>query len=144
MRRKKGNPKLWSVTGIRDDRYPHIRVRINELGGSPFLYLGRQIDGKPRYSVLQPKVTRASLGSTPKEQEQKARALALNEIARIAKEETAPAPRSSTLTVATLADRYERDGFAGRTDAYKRDALSAIRRIAAFLGTGTLLEDVKP
>jgi len=144
MKRKKGNPKLWSVTHIRDDRYPHILVRITELRGSPFLYLGQQVGGKPTYAVLRPKVTRASLGSTAKEQEQKARALALNEIERIAKEVTAPAPRSSTLTLTMLADRYERDGFAARTDAYKRDALAAIRRVAAFLGADTALGDVKP
>lgn len=144
MKRKKGNPRLWSVTHIRDPRYPHIQVCITELRGSPFLYLGRQLNGKPKYVVLQPKVTRASLGSTPKEQVQQAEALALNAIAQIAQEESAPAPRSSILTLTTLADRYERDGFAGRTDAYKRDALAAIRRIAAFLGTGTLLGDVKP
>ncbi|HXM37893.1 MAG TPA: tyrosine-type recombinase/integrase [Gemmatimonadales bacterium] len=146
MKRKKGNPKLWSVTHIRDDRYPHILVRITELRGSPFLYLGRQIDGKARYSVLQPKVTRVSLGSTPKEQEQAARALALNEIERIAKEEKAPTPHRTggPLTLALLADRYERDGFAGRTDAYKRDALASIRRVGAFLGADTALNDVKP
>jgi hypothetical protein len=44
MKRKKGNPPLWSVTGISDDRYSHMRVRVTELAGSPFLYLGRQID----------------------------------------------------------------------------------------------------
>jgi integrase len=146
MKRKKGNPKLWSVTHIRDDRYPHIMVRVTELGGTPFLYLGRQIDHKPKYTVLQPKVTRASLGTTTKEQEQKARALAFDAIAEIAKAEKAP-PKSSTggpLTLAQLADHYERDGFSGRTPAYRRDALAAIRRIAAFLGTGTLLGDVKP
>jgi len=58
------------VTHIRDPRYPHIQVRITKLRGSPFLYLGRQLNGKPKYAVLQPKVTRASLGGTPKEQVQ--------------------------------------------------------------------------
>ncbi len=146
MKRKKGNPKLWSVTHIRDDRHPHILVRVTELRGTPFLYLGRQVEGKARYEVLKPRVTRVSLGSTPKEQEQKARALALNEIERIAREETAPTESRADglLTLALLADRYERDGFAARSDAYKRDALAAIRRVAEFLGANTVLGDVKP
>lgn len=146
MKRKKGNPKLWSVTHIRDPRYPHIQVRITELRGTPFLYLGRQLEGKPRYAVLEPKVTRASLGSTAKEQEQRARALALNEIAKIAKEETAPTAHRSggPLTLAQLADRYERDGFAGRTEAYKRDALASLRRIAAFVDAETPVSGLKP
>src|SRR5439155_21954613 len=99
---------------------------------------------KPNYAGLEPTVTPARLATTPNAQLPQAEALALNAIAEIAQEESAPAPRSSILTLATLADRYERDGFAGPTDAYQRDALAAIRRIAAFLGTGTLLGDVKP
>ncbi len=137
MKRKKGNPKLWSVTHIRDDRYPHIQVRVTELRGTTFLYLGRQIDGKPRYTVLQPKMTRASLGTTTTEREQKARALALDAIAEIAKAEKKAPPMSSTggaLTLSQLADRYERDGFAGKTPGYRRDGLASIRRIVAFLG----------
>jgi len=119
---------------------------VTELRGTAFLYLGRQVDGKPRYSVLQPKVTRASLGSTAKEQEQKARALALDLIAEIAKREAAPTPHRSggPLMLAQLADKYQRDGFAGRTDTYKRDAVASIRRIAAHLGVDTALSDVKP
>ena len=150
MKREKGNPKLWSVTHIRDDRYPHIQVRVTELRGTAFLYLGRQIDGKPRYTQLLDadgrKVTRAILGTTTKAQEQNARALALTAIEAIAKQEKTPPPHSTggPLTLARLADRYERDGFAGRTEAYKRDALASIRRFAAFLGADTALSDVKP
>lgn len=130
MKRKKGNPKLWSVTHIRDDRYPHILVRITELRGTPFLYLGRQVDGKARYEVLKPKVTRVSLGGSTKEQEQRARALAFNAIEQIAKEETAPTAHRSggPLTLAQLAERYESDGFAGRTESYKRTSYSGCHR----------------
>src|SRR2546425_3376075 len=144
MRRKKGNKPLRSETGIRLMQYPHIIVRVVELGGSPFLYLGRQINHKPKYTVIIEngrKFTWESLGNTPKERKRKARALGEKEIERIAEAEKAPPPKSSTgglLTLGQLADRYERDGFAGRTDGYRRDALASIRRIASVLGDKAL------
>jgi integrase len=150
MKRNAGNKPLWSVTGIHDPRYPHIRVRVTELRKTRFVYLGRQVAKRPVYAPLRDadgrKVTRASLGPTTKVQEQRATALALTAIEAIAKAEAAPPPQVSggPLTLAQLATKYERDGFAGRTEAYKRDALASIRRIAAFLGADTALTDVKP
>jgi integrase len=60
----------------------------------------------------------------------------------------APAPSAMTprgpLTFAQLADRYEMKGFDGRSAGYKRDALAAIRRIAAVLGPEMPIADLKP
>src|SRR2546426_347169 len=138
--------KRFSVPRIRDPRYPHILVRVVELAGSPFLFLGRQIDRKPKYAVIHDettgrKYTVASLGDTKKEREDKARALGLDAIKKIAEEELAP-PKQETddrLMLSQLIETYERDGFAGRTDAYRRDSLAALRRMAAFIGADTAL-----
>jgi hypothetical protein len=48
------------------------------------------------------------------------------------------------LTVRQLADKYEVDGFAGRTAAYKRDALAVVRRVAANLGPDQTLCEIRP
>jgi integrase len=148
VKRKKGNPKLWSVTHIRLKEFPHIMVRVTELSGSPYLYLGRQVDGKPKYTVIRDeagqKVTRASLGKPGKEQDEAAGALGEQAIRRIAEAEKAPPTASAGgLTLRQLADRLERDGFKGCTAGYRRDTLASIRRIAAFLPADTPLSALK-
>ena len=52
----------------------------------------------------------------------------------------APGP----FTVTSLADRYERDGFAGRTASYKRDSLTSVRRLGVFFGPDFPVTDLKP
>lgn len=52
MKCKKGNSPLWSVTRIRDPRYPGITLRITEIARTDHLYVARMVDGKQRVSVL--------------------------------------------------------------------------------------------
>ena len=141
--------KRFSVPRIRDPRYPHIQVRVVALAGSPFLFLGRQKDCKPTYAVIcvnGRKFTPASLGDTKKERADRARALGLDAIKKIAEQEMAPKPEPTDdrLTLSQLIETYERDGFAGRTDAYRRDSLAALRRLAAFLEEDAALCALKP
>jgi integrase len=125
--------KLWSVTRIRDPRYPHIQLRVTELTPEGNLYAVRMVEGRQRMTVLTPRATRLSLGPHPQD---KARALALDLIERLATEpEALPAPSGDgTLTLSQLLVQYEARGFHRTSAAYKRDSCAAIRRILAHLG----------
>ncbi|MGH7604181.1 MAG: tyrosine-type recombinase/integrase [Gemmatimonadaceae bacterium] len=127
--------KTWSVKRITDDRYPGYTVRIGEYAPAGTLHVFQWIDGKQRSRSVEK--TRADLGSNPKEQERQARILGRMLIAELAAQHegsSLPSVSSVPLTLEALANRYEEDGFSGRSDGYKRDALASIRRIAAFLG----------
>lgn len=67
MKRKKGNPSLRSVTRVRDPRFPDILLRITELKRDGPLFAARQVNGRPRYTKVEPEATWLSLGKTEKE-----------------------------------------------------------------------------
>lgn len=137
--------KLWSVPRITHPQHPTITVRVGEFEPGGMLQVFRQVNGRQTSRSL--KVRRADLGRTRVQQEQEAQKLGADYIAElmVPKPATDAASASGgTLTFAQLADRYELDGFAGRTGAYKRDALAALRRIGAVLGADTRVADLKP
>lgn len=135
----KKRQKLWSITRIKDPRYPGFTVRITELTPGGILYAIRIVEGKQRYTSL--KVTRAGLGSTNKEQESEARAWALNRIAELAKggagdgrASSAPVAVSEVLTLGRLVDLYEQRGSLTAQPAYRAEHVAKLRRIAAHIG----------
>ena len=138
-RKKKG--KVWSVHRIRHPKYPGYTVRVAEYprpGGT--LYAFRWIDGRQRMTSL--KCRRVDLGKTPTVQEREARKLACVFIEGLVeaqeeeqqRKEHHTSDKRAPLTFGSLADKYEVNGFHGRTSSYKRDAVSAVRRVAAHLG----------
>jgi integrase len=91
-------------------------------------------------------VRRCELGDTPKAQVRAATRLGCDIIEVWATESAKPVTPTAgqPLTLTQLASRYEADGFAGRTAGYKRDALAAIHRVAAYLGKQITVQDLKP
>lgn len=140
--------RLWSVPRITHPEYPGYRVRVTELSPGGNLYLIRMLDGKQR--MLSLRCTRTDLGATAKAQERAARTKACKLIARLATEggkgstDTARADASEALTLDALTDIYEQRGFFGRTEQYQRDQVSAIRRIATYLGPHREVARLKP
>ena len=143
--------QLWSVTHIKHPQYPGFTVRVAEYHPGQTLHVFLWRNGKQVSRSL--KRRRVDLGPTTKAQEREARRLGAEFIEGLA---TAPPEPSrfndwndktlvpATLTLAQLADKYEVDGFAGRTKGYKRDALASIRRVAAFLDPALPAGDLKP
>jgi integrase len=125
---------LWSIARIGDPRYPHFRLRITELNPDGMLYVVRMIDGKQRMSSL--RCRRSELGSTPKEQEDAARAKALSIIEALAKggATRSPLEPAEVITLATLAALYAAHGLHGRSPDYQKEQPAKVRRIAKFLG----------
>lgn len=133
-KKKRKKNKLWSVQRIRHPKYPALLLRITEVVPGKDLYGVLRGLGKPRWTSLHR--TRASLGATGRDQEQAARAIAMDVIEGFATGTPArdePAPLAD-LTIGQLADRYEARGFFGRTECYRKQQCSSIRRIAAYLG----------
>lgn len=142
----KKHKRLWSVPRIKHPKYPRYTVRVGEFEPGGTLHVFRWVNGKQTSRALS--CRRVDLGATTRAQVAEARRIGCEVIEVLA---TQPASRATTrqsasaaLTIAQLADRYEVDGFAGRTPAYRRDALASIRRIGAFLGADQLVRDVKP
>lgn len=137
--------KLWSVPRITHPQHPGITVRVGEFEAGGVLQVFRQVNGRQTSRSL--KVRRAELGRTSAQQVQEAKKLGADYIDELMVPKPAAEAASAsgtTLTFGQLADKYELDGFAGRTPAYKRDALAAIRRIAAVLGSEMRVGDLKP
>ena len=128
--------KLWSVPRIIDPRYPNIMLRVAELRPDGILYVIRMLGDLQRMRSLG--VTRKDLGSTPKQQEEQARARALSIIEAMA----TGAPFSNTpsetsgqpLTLGQLATEYEKHGLHGRSESYRKEQPKKIRRLVEFLG----------
>jgi integrase len=136
--------RLWSVTRIKHPKFPSNTVRIGEYEPGGTLHVFRWVNGKQTSRGL--KCRRADLGMTTKAQVQEARRLGCEFI-----EELMALPRTlasgspnSPLTLRQLAEKYAIDGFAGRTVAYKRDALSSVRRIGSFVGADHPVRDIRP
>jgi integrase len=146
MHRKKGNASLRSVTRIRDPRYPGVLLRVTELKRDGPLFAARQVDGKPRYQKLAPEVTWISLGATNKERVQKAMALALDLIERLATEPDEPDGPSpdGKLTLDELIKKYEVDGLHGRTKRYRDGMLKSVKRVRDFLGADLPVTEIRP
>jgi integrase len=142
MKKKK---RLWSVPRIKHPKFPAYTVRIGEYQPGGTLHVFRWVNGKQTSRAL--KCRLADLGTTTKAQVQEARRLGCEFI-----EELAARPRTTEaggrpnapLTLSQLADKYEVDGFAGRTAAYKRDALSSLRRVGSYLGADQPVGELKP
>lgn len=136
--------KLWSVPRITHPDHPGVTVRVGEYVRGGTVHVFRMINGAQRSQSL--KVRRTDLGSTPNDQVKEAQRRGREYIKRLATlPEPALAPVAvASLTLSKLADRYEVDGFAGRTPGYKRDAVAAVRRIAAVLGEDKAVADLKP
>ena len=106
--------KLWSVTRITHPTYPGTTVRVGEFEPGGTLHVFRQVNGNQRSRSL--KVRRADLGRTPAQQVQEAKRLGCAFIEELVKAPAAGPTRPGVpLTFGQLADKYERDGFAGRT-----------------------------
>ncbi len=144
MNRKKGNPSLRSVTRIRDVRYPGILLRVTELKRDGPLFVARQVNGKPRYQKLAPEATWVSLGAKNTERIEKARALALDLIERLATESDDEEPSGPDLTLGGLIKRFETDGLHGRTARYRNGMLTSIKRVRDYLGADLVVRDLKP
>jgi integrase len=144
--KRKQKPRLWSVSRIKHPKHPKHTVRIAEYEPGGTLHLFRWINGKQRSHSLN--LRRADLGESPKAQIHRAHQLGCEIIEEIAAKPTANlvkgAQARETLTLSQLLDRYEVDGFAGRSAPYKRDALSGIRRISKFLGSALPVPELKP
>jgi hypothetical protein len=118
--------KLWSVTRIKNPMHARLTVRVGEYtpGGTLHAFYWR--NGKQVSRSL--RCRRVDLGATTKAQVQEPRRLGALFIeglaaAPLATDPSSPnAARGQPLTVSALADRCERDGFAGRTPGYRRDA----------------------
>jgi len=137
--------RLWSVPRIKHPKFPGHTVRIGEYEPGGTLHVFRWVSGKQTSRAL--KCRRADLGKTTNAQVQEARRLGcefIEELVAIPRTTVAGARPNSPLTLRQLADKYEVDGFAGRTAAYKRDALSAVRRVGSFLGADQPVRDLKP
>jgi integrase len=136
--------RLWSVTRIKHPKFPKYTVRIGEYEPGGMLHIFRWVNGKQTSRAL--KCRRADLGVTMKGQVQEARRLGCEFIEELAALPGKPVSRGSAvpLTLGQLADKYAVDGFAGRTLGYKRDALSALRRVGSFLGPDQPVRDIKP
>jgi integrase len=108
------------------------------------LHVFRWVNGKQTSRGL--KCRRADLGMTTKAQVQEARRLGCEFIEEwVALPQTMVSGRpNSPLTLRQLVDKYAVDGFAGRTVAYKHDALSSVRRIGSFLGADQSVRDIRP
>jgi integrase len=135
--------RLWSVTRIQDPKHPGHTVRIAEYVPNGMLHVFRWIDGRQVSRSL--KKTRAQLGTTPREQEREARRLGCLFIEELVTQPDTPTAGHSNrpLTIRALADRYEEEGFDGRTAAYKRDSLAGLRRIAKVLDDVSV-QDITP
>ena len=147
MTKKSRRKKLWSVTRVRDPRYPAFLVRVTEMErDGPLYFVVRRKGDKPCFKQLEPRTTRVSLGATEAERVKAAKRVALIYIERLATEpeDESPAANGGTLTLGQLADKYECDGFHGRTAGYKRDATAAVRRVAKFLGDGRSVVSIRP
>ncbi len=144
MKRNRGNPSLRSVTRVHDPRFPGVLLRITELKHDGPLFAARQVNGKPRYQKLAPEWTWISLGTTEKERKQKAEALALDLIERIATESDDEEAHGGDLTLGQLIKKYETDGLAGRTTRYKDGMLTAVKRVQDVLGAALAVRDIKP
>lgn len=142
---EKRRQKTWTVPRIRDPRYPGLIVRIAELERGGTLYVVRMVDGRQKVTSL--RLTRADLGATPQEQEKKARALALDVIAELAKGGSIAGPRVSAsqpatdllavggpLTLGKLVDLYEKRGSLSASPNYMREQVNKLRRMEAFFG----------
>lgn len=145
----------WSIKRIKHPRYPDITVRVGEFEAGGSLHLFRWVNGRQTTRSL--KCTRRDLGSNPKAQEKEARRLACDYIEGLMNPPADDAPPDGpegspprkgvsrqSLTVANLADRYEVDGFAKTTAAYRRDALARIRHVGAFSEPTLLVRDIRP
>jgi len=134
--------KLWSVTRITHPEYPHFTVRIGEYVPSGTLHVFWWEGGRQKSRAL--KCRRADLGRTTVQQVKEAKRLGSEYIKEKANAPSVRTTSKAGLTLGQLADRYEADGFAGRTPGYKRDAVASIRRIATFLGADKALSDLWP
>lgn len=147
MKRKKGQPSLRSVTHVRDPRYPGISLRITELRRDGALFAARQVfkDGRlrPKYVKIKPEVTWVSLGSTNRERIDRATALALDLIERIATEPDEE-PSGPGITLGQLIQKFETDGLHGRTERYKNGMLTSIKRVRDYLGADLAVKAIKP
>jgi integrase len=144
----------WSIARIKHPEYPNITVRVGEFEAGGILFAFRWVNGKQTSRSL--RCRRRDLGSTLKGQEKEARRLACEYIDALVNapmdvERTDCTAGSSPnkgatlgLTIRALADKYELDGFAKSTAAYKRDALATIRHVASFLEPNLLVRDIKP
>ena len=141
----KKKPRCWAVSRIKHPSHPKLTVRVAEWVGGGTVHAFYWEHGKQRSKSLG--CRRVDLGSTPKQQVQEARRLGSQFIEGLAQRAQHPSPtepRGGALTLSALADRYERDGFAGRTPGYKRDALACVRRVAAALGADVPIAAIKP
>src|SRR6266566_4106828 len=137
--------KLWSVPRITHPQHPGITVRVGEFEPGGMLHVFRQVNGQQRSRSL--KVRRADLGTTKHAQETQAKKYGsdfIEELLRPAPAPSAERGSSAALTFTQLCTKYELGAFHGRTQAYKRDALAALRRIGAVLGADTRVADLKP
>jgi integrase len=90
-------------------------------------------------------VTRADLGTTRKEQEQGARALAYEFIeGLVARPTSNTTTTSGPLTFDQLGAIYEQRAFAGRTASYRRDAVARVCRFADFVGRDREVASLRP
>ncbi len=109
------------------------------------LFAARQVDGRPRYQKIAPKVTWISLGATEKERKQKAEGLGLDLIERIATEsDEDESGGGDGLTLGQLIKKYEVDGLHGRPERYRNGMLSSITRVRDYLGADLDVRDLKP
>lgn len=138
--------RLWSVTRIKHPKFPRFTVRIGEYEPGGTLHVFRWVNGRQTSRGL--KCRRGDLGATTKAQVQEARRLGCDVIEELATKPARTATSSvlsgSSLTLSQLADRYELDGFARCTAAYKRDALACVRRIAQYLGADQVVKEIRP
>ena len=150
MRKKKRN-KLWSLARISDARFPGLIMRITELTPGKKLYAVHQVNGKQRMRCLQ--CTRASLGSTAKEQDRKARAIALDIIAALANgtEEKHSQPvnaftanAGSTVTFGALAVEFQERGFFGKTERYRQGYSRRVHHVTQCIGAQRAVASLLP
>ena len=110
-------------------------MRITELRSGGTLYACYRRDGKQTMRSL--KLTRKDLGNTAKAQKERARAIALDCIEALAtttKDSDESAEMDEVLTLARLADLYEKHGLHGVGRSYAQAQVRKVRRFAAFLG----------
>lgn len=114
MKRK----KLWSVTRIKNRKYPQYTVRVGEFEPGGIVHLFRWKNGKQTSKGL--KCRRTDLGTTTKAQGKEARRLVCECNEDLASEPAASeatARSRAPLTLSQLAICYDLHGFAGTSAA---------------------------
>lgn len=146
--RKKNKNRLWSVTRIKDPRYPGYTIRITEFTPGGNLYAVRVVNGRQKGPSLGR--TRADLGATAREQETAARALALEIIEKLAKgspSRTVPASVAEvgeTLTLGRLVDLYELRGSLTAQPKYRAEQTARVRKVVAYMGAERPVVSLSP